>query len=808
MKHLFSLLAIFGLLSISNAQTLNITDADQDQANPLDCNVWGDGGVQNFFDSGGNGADYAPNENDTIVVCPDPASGSKVTIAFATNVGYTFDVHGSDSIYVYDGPDTNSPLLGVHNSDTDPNGFTHIASFEDNPSGCLTIVFISDGANEGTGWDANITCGNPPQPFNPTIDAFINGDGYPSTSAINPADTGYVDVCFGDSILLIGGGDFLYSLESTGTGYSQNNDNCTFEWSFTDGSEFTGDSLWFTPSARVGYLVTLRVTDPINNIRVIQAKIRVSTIPSFAETTALLDTICLGDSTILLGGVTNTDTVGVAPTEGAFEIGGTFAGLTYLPDGSGQNYTTTVNISGFGVDQEVMDGSDIAQMCVTMEHSYLGDLEMWLECPDGTQAVIFNANTGGSIAGGFGGGGTYLGEPIDDDIGNPGVGWEYCWSSDPSVYTWGDFATEYTGGNIVNGAMNPDGVYQPEESFDQFIGCPINGDWTITIRDNLGIDDGYIFEWGIYFNPAINPNTETYTPIILTEYWTDNDDILFDTDTLLLVSPSTTGDNFFQFNVEDNFGCPYDTTINVYVYPQPTISPSDDICDSTYTLEANDAPRGGTWLVNGPGAVVFSPSESVTNPDVSFTVLGEYNFTFVDSTCGNYIETVITYQTEPEIEVADITFCDGLEGTLTGYTPGSNVDYQWNTGENNDTITVTEGGTYTLTVTNACGSDMDDAEVTVEPCLIVAPDIMTPNGDGYNDMFVIDGLDAWPNSYLRIYDRWGRLVYENENYQNDWDGRKRDTQKLVSSGTYYWVLVRELDEEPNHGYLTVVREKQ
>ena len=808
MKKIIYSLALLLFSFAVNAQTLNISDADQDQANPLDCNTWGDGSVQNFFDTGGSGASYGPNENETIVICPDPSTGSKVTVAFATNVGYTFDVHGSDSIYVYDGPDTSAPLLGVHNSDTDPNGFTHSASFENNPSGCLTIVFVSDGADEGTGWDANITCGNPPQPYSPTIDAFINGDGYPSTSAMNPADTGYVDICFGDSILLIAGGDFPYSLENAGSGYSQNNDNCTYEWEITDGTSFTGDSLWFTPAARVGYLITLRMTDPINNIRIIQAKVRVSTIPSFAQTTALLDTICLGDTTLLLGGVTNTDTVGVEPTEGSFEIGGTFAGLTYLPDGSGQNYTTGINISGFGPDQTVQSAEDIVQMCVTMEHSYLGDLEMWLECPDGTQAVIFNSNSGGAIAGGFGGGGTYLGEPIDSDIGNPGVGWEYCWSSDPTVATFGDFAAEHGAGNFVNGAMNPDGVYLPEESFDQFIGCPINGEWIITIRDNLGIDDGYIFEWGIYFDPDINPNTEQYTPTIVTEYWTAHEDIIVDTDTLVVVSPANTGDNFFQFNVEDNFGCPYDTLINVYVFPQPTISPNDDICDSTYTLAANNAPRGGTWLVDGPGTVTFSPDEHSLTPDVTFSAIGTYNFTFVDSTCGNYFETVITYQELPNVEVAGVTFCDGLEDQLVAYTPGSNVQYLWNTGDTNDTLVVTSGGTYSVTVTNACGDDMTSAEVIVEPCLVVAPDVMTPNGDGYNDMFVIDGLEAWPNSSLKIFDRWGRLVYGSDNYQNDWAGTKRDTDKLVSSGTYYWVLVREIDEEPTHGYVTVILEKQ
>ena len=49
---------------------------------------------------------------------------------------------------------------------TDPTGFTHQASWN-NPSGCLTIVFISDAAIEGTGWLGNVQCGNQFQPFDP-----------------------------------------------------------------------------------------------------------------------------------------------------------------------------------------------------------------------------------------------------------------------------------------------------------------------------------------------------------------------------------------------------------------------------------------------------------------------------------------------------------------------------------------------------------------------------------------------------------------------------------------------------------------
>ncbi|RAJ05381.1 putative repeat protein (TIGR01451 family)/gliding motility-associated-like protein [Chitinophaga skermanii] len=62
------------------------------------------------------------------------------------------------------------------------------------------------------------------------------------------------------------------------------------------------------------------------------------------------------------------------------------------------------------------------------------------------------------------------------------------------------------------------------------------------------------------------------------------------------------------------------------------------------------------------------------------------------------------------------------------------------------------------------------------------PNIITPNGDGKNDKFVIPGLDRYPGSALTIYNRWGNQVYQNKNYDNSWDGNG------LNESTYYYVL--------------------
>lgn len=793
----------------ANAQAILITDPDYPQSAPIDCSLYDDGSVTNFFDSGNNSANYGDNENETITICPDlTAGGSKVTVAFATNIGFTWDVDGGDTVYIYDGPSTAAPLLGAINSVTNPNGATYTASFG-NPSGCLTIQFISNGSINATGWEAGITCGDPPQPYEPHINVFLNGAG---PNILNPVDTGYADICFEDSVMLVGYGIFPYSFENNGFGYSQNNNNCTFEWDFSDGTSQTGDTVYFKPPARSGYLATLRITDPVNYIQLIQCKIRVSTIPSFAGTMPLDDTICIGETTILLGGVTSTDTVGVEPTQSQFEIGGIFAGLTYLPDGSGQNYTTSVNISGFNPGQTITAASDIVQFCVTMEHSFLGDLELALECPNGTMINIFNAYpASGLFAGGFGGGGTFLGQADDGGNGTPGIGWEYCFNDNA---VWGTLGQEFAAGNTTPvttptpGTAMSTGTYKPEVSFSSFIGCPINGNWTITVRDNQAIDDGFIFEWGIFFDPAINPNNEFYTPYIVSENWQSDPTIVGgQTDTAIIVNPTVPGDYYYTFEVTDNFGCTYDTTVMVHVLGLPTLPANDETCDLFYPVTGVTAPGAVSWTVDTqpPGTTVtFAPNTSALNPTVTVNSPGIYAFTITDLECNQSQTIDIFYLEDPVVNITGSTLC--VEDLVTLDATNLNSTYLWTGGSTNPTygFSTAVPGTYTINVdvTNICASVSDTAFFTVDDCEIIIPNIITPNGDNINDIFVITGMERHPNSLLKIFNRWGNLIYENANYQNTWNGETMNG-KLVSDGTYYYVVVLDNGDLFN-GHVTVL----
>jgi len=92
-------------------------------------------------------------------------------------------------------------------------------------------------------------------------------------------------------------------------------------------------------------------------------------------------------------------------------------------------------------------------------------------------------------------------------------------------------------------------------------------------------------------------------------------------------------------------------------------------------------------------------------------------------------------------------------------------------------------GIYTFSLVDVCGQTaVDSVDLNLRSCEITIPNVMTPNGDGVNDLLVFDGLGYHPNTELYIYNRWGTLVYSDANYQNNWNGGG------LNAGLYYFVL--------------------
>ena len=123
---------------------------------------------------------------------------------------------------------------------------------------------------------------------------------------------------------------------------------------------------------------------------------------------------------------------------------------------------------------------------------------------------------------------------------------------------------------------------------------------------------------------------------------------------------------------------------------------------------------------------------------------------------------------------------------------------------------------FLLTVVNGACSVVDTLNITLledASALCGGSDIFIPEGfspdqDGSNDRFVIYNLNGKRVS-IEVYNRWGNLVYENDNYLNDWDGTAN--RGVILSGenlpesTYYYLIQIEGESETRKGYLTLWR---
>ena len=179
------------------------------------------------------------------------------------------------------------------------------------------------------------------------------------------------------------------------------------------------------------------------------------------------------------------------------------ADTTFLPDGDGETYTSTIHHDDFADGAIVLSTADIESININIEHSFVADLTIQLICPNGS-SLLFTDQHGGD---------KFLGEPVrslinEDSI--PGNGYvytftddaEYTWANVPMAkYTYWDNDSNYH----VNQPHIPSGSYRPIGDFSSLIGCPLNGDWTLEVTDNYYYDNGYLFKWNLNFAPSTFP---------------------------------------------------------------------------------------------------------------------------------------------------------------------------------------------------------------------------------------------------------------------------------------------------------------
>ncbi|RZK33387.1 MAG: gliding motility-associated C-terminal domain-containing protein, partial [Pedobacter sp.] len=125
------------------------------------------------------------------------------------------------------------------------------------------------------------------------------------------------------------------------------------------------------------------------------------------------------------------------------------------------------------------------------------------------------------------------------------------------------------------------------------------------------------------------------------------------------------------------------------------------------------------------------------------------------------------------------------------------VTYQWSnsngilSGQNTSTLTVRPNAntTYTVTGFNQFGRSSTQSftlEVRADFQVLNIMNVLTPNGDGKNDTWIIENIDMYPNNLVKVFDRAGKSVFEMKGYNNTWDGTFKGN--VLPEGSYYYII--------------------
>ena len=203
-----------------------------------------------------------------------------------------------------------------------------------------------------------------------------------------------------------------------------------------------------------------------------------------------------------------------------------------------------------------------------------------------------------------------------------------------------------------------------------------------------------------------------------------------------------------------------------------------NVSDISGTQENNDVPT----VISFPKSpkAVDDTGVSTANAPITINIL-------LNDDAGS--STFVKSSIEIEIQPKNGRLVVNADGTVT-FIPNTGF-----TGSNTFTYRVKDANGYYTNIASVV--------ITVSFTGVKIPNLFTPNGDGINDSFEINGLNQYQTNELQIINRWGNEVFHAKGYQNNWTGEG------LNEGTYYYLLrVRKIgsDEvEVFKGYITLVR---
>jgi gliding motility-associated-like protein len=239
-----------------------------------------------------------------------------------------------------------------------------------------------------------------------------------------------------------------------------------------------------------------------------------------------------------------------------------------------------------------------------------------------------------------------------------------------------------------------------------------------------------------------------------------------------------------------------------------TISTVDVLCSGGTSGSVSALVTGG----QEPYLFYWDSTPEQTTSEATDLPAGNYTLTVTDGNGCIITESVEILEPQPLLIQASTisTSCpDSDDGSITLDISGGTAPYDviWSDNFTTQNRSGLVTGTYTAVVTdqNNCATSVTVAVGSdwSSDCLVI-PQIITPNNDGYNDEWRIRNIERYPNAEIRVFNRWGKMVFSTRNPgDNPWDGRSDGV--LVPTDSYHYILYLNDGSDPRSGVISVIR---
>ena len=250
----------------------------------------------------------------------------------------------------------------------------------------------------------------------------------------------------------------------------------------------------------------------------------------------------------------------------------------------------------------------------------------------------------------------------------------------------------------------------------------------------------------------------------------------------------------YRVSVTSAAGCTSTDSVRVTLNaaPTPRLPADTTVCAVSVLLRPGAQPAGTTYRwQDGSISATFLAQSSGTYTVRVTTPQG----------CAATATSRVQLGQAPTVSLgADTLVCPNAVWTLRPNPQPAGTLFRWQDGSTAPTYLAHGPGQYSVQVrTSATGCLASAARVAAATsCPVVIPNIITPNGDQQNEFFTLKGL-APADWHLRIFDRWGRQVYDQAHYDNRWDATGQ------ASGVYYYLLTNASTGEHYKGWVEVMR---